>query len=333
MRKFLSVLVFLICFGTVCGAAALFWVLQQYAASGPLQQPAFFVVEKGQGVGAIANKLADENVISNVLLFRIAARATGADTSIHAGEYRFEAGASMQAVLKTMKDGAIYQRQFTIPEGLTSWQIVQRLNEVEELEGEITSVPKEGSLMPDTYNYVLGETRQDKIDQMQQAMDRFLFALERNKPEGAPLLSRGEAVILASIVEKETAVGDERQRIAGVFHNRLKKGMKLQTDPTVIYAITGGKIKDEGQGPLGRRLLTKDLQFDSPYNTYKYAGLPPGPIANPGRASLEAVFNPEKHNYYYFVADGTGGHVFSKTLDEHNSNVAKWRKIRKQKGN
>ena len=189
------------------------------------------------------------------------------------------------------------------------------------------------SLLPETYNFTRGETRQDLLIKMQQAMSETLDALWQARTDAAPVLSRGEIVILASIVEKETAVPDERRRIAGVFINRLNKGIPLQTDPTVIYAITGGKIRNEGQGPLGRRLLSKDLKFESPYNTYKYPGLPPGPIANPGRAALAAVLDPEKNEYYYFVANGSGGHVFSKTLEEHNRNAANWRKIRKQQGN
>ena len=188
-------------------------------------------------------------------------------------------------------------------------------------------------MLPETYLYMRGESREERIAMMQAAMEETLDALWRNRAKDLPEISKGEAVILASIVEKETAVDSERKRIAGVFWNRLKRGMRLQTDPTVIYAITEGKIQDEGQGPLGRRLLKKDLDVESPYNTYKYPGLPPGPIANPGRASLEAVLNPEKNDFLYFVADGAGGHVFSKTLEEHNQNVAKWRKIRKQQGN
>ena len=217
---------------------------------------------------------------------------------------------------------------------------------IEDLSGEIAATPPEGSLLPNTYDYKLDEQRQDILGRMSQAMVDEVYefcSLPDLQPpsiaawydqtcEGlpAPLETIGDVITLASIVEKETAVPSERRRVAGVFMNRLKKGMALQTDPTVIYAITKGEHKNDGKGPLGRRLLSKDLQIDSPYNTYKYPGLPPGPIANPGKASIEAVLNPEKHNYIYFVADGAGGHVFAKTLKEHNANVAKWRKIRRE---
>ncbi|PJB70809.1 MAG: endolytic transglycosylase MltG [Alphaproteobacteria bacterium CG_4_9_14_3_um_filter_47_13] len=311
-------------------AGAFLWGYQQYNQKGTLAETRLFQIEKGQGVVSIADNLATAGIITRPLLFRIVARMNNADRSLQAGEYEFSPEISMAQVLQKLVQGDIYQRQFTIPEGLTSWQIVQILNRIEALPGTITEIPAEGSLLPETYNYFSGETKQDKINQMQEAMTQTLETLWLERKNEAPVLSKAEVMILASIVEKETAVSAERRRIAGVFLNRLKMGIKLQTDPTVIYALTSGKIREEGQGPLGRRLLGKDLQFESPYNTYKYPGLPPGPIANPGKASLAAVLDPEIHDYYYFVADGTGGHVFSKTLEEHNRNVARWRKIRKQ---
>ncbi len=330
MRAALSFFSFLIVFSAILAAGAGLWAYHEYTRAGPLTEPALFVVESGQGVATISARLAADGIIAEPLLFRGAARLTGADKAIKAGEYRFEPGLSMVALLQKLEDGAVYRRVLTIPEGLTSWQIVQLLNDTEGLRGEITEIPPEGSLLPETYHYVWGDDRQAKLDRMRQAMKETLDQLVRDRPDGGPLLSEAEVVILASIVEKETSVAAERRRVAGVFVNRLEKGMKLQTDPTVIYALTEGRIQDEGQGPLGRRLLRKDLQFESPYNTYKYPGLPPGPIANPGRASLEAVLNPEEHEYYYFVADGTGGHAFGKTLEEHNRNVAQWRTIRRQ---
>jgi UPF0755 protein len=193
--------------------------------------------------------------------------------------------------------------------------------------------PAEGSLLPDTYSYTRAESNEDVISRMQKAMTSTIDELWDKRIPGLPFADKNEAMTLASIVEKETGKPEERARIAGVFINRLKAGMPLQTDPTVIYALTGGKPENEGQGPLGRRLLTKDLEIDSPYNTYKYPGLPPGPIANPGRAAIEATLNPEVNDFIYFVADGTGGHIFAKTLSEHNDNVAKWRQIRKEQGN
>ena len=188
-------------------------------------------------------------------------------------------------------------------------------------------------MLPETYNYTKAESRADILQRMRSAQQAAIDELWPKRAANLPFDTPEDALILASIVEKETGVGGERARIAGVFVNRLRIGMALQTDPTVIYALTMGKHKNDGQGPLGRRLLSKDLKVDSPYNTYRYPGLPPTPIANPGRAAIEATLNPEENDYFYFVADGTGGHVFSKILDEHNANAAKWRKIRKAQGN
>ncbi len=331
MRRILCLFVFLAAAIIIGGACLFTWGYYEYQKPGPLEKPTLIIISRGESVNEIAAKLFFEGATRSSHTLAIGTRLLKVDANLKAGEYILQPGMSAKEIVDLLRTGKVYQRQFTIPEGLTSWQIVQLLNGTEGLGGEIITTPKEGSLLPETYNFVHGDTGQDKITQMQEAMKQTLDEIWLNKSKDAPLLSKAEAVILASIVEKETALASERRRIAGVFHNRLKKGMKLQTDPTVIYALTNGKIKDNGQGPLGRRLLTKDLQFESPYNTYKYPGLPPGPIANPGRASLEAVFNPEQHGYYYFVADGTGGHVFAKTLGEHNNNVAKWRKIRKKK--
>lgn len=319
--------------GLLLAGGIFLWGMHRYAAPGPLPEETLFVIKKGSGVSLIADRLKAAAVIDDPVLFRVAARLTDTDKSLKAGEYRFTAHESLKDVLQKLHDGQVVQRQFTVPEGLTSWQVVQLLGTVEELKGEIADIPDEGSLLPETYNFMLGESRADKIAQMQQAMQQTQDELWAGAAADSIKLSSAEVLTLASIVEKETAVPDERRRIAGVFVNRLNKAMPLQTDPTVIYALTKGKIQNEGKGPLGRRLLRKDLEVDSPYNTYKYPGLPPGPIANPGRASIEAVLNPEQHNFLYFVADGTGGHVFSETLAEHNRNAAQWRKIRKQSGN
>ena len=320
----------------VTAAGAFAWGWQRYTAQGNLTEQTLFVVEKGQGVASIGRELAGQKIIEaeDVFLFRIAARLGDVHTKLKAGEYEFPAYVSVADILGKLARGEIYQRRITVREGLTSWQVVNLLNETADLAGEkIANIPPEGSLLPETYSFVTGDTRQDKIAQMQKAMIETIDELWHERDESIPLLSKAEVVILASIVEKETGVASERARIAGVFENRLRRGIPLQTDPTVIYAITGGKIQDSGMGPLGRRLLRDDLDFASPYNTYKNPGLPPGPICNPGRDSIKAVLNPEKHNYIYFVADGTGGHVFAETLDEHNRNAAKWRQIRKEQGN
>ena len=217
----------------------------------------------------------------------------------------------------------------TLPEGVTSWQIVETLKSLEDMAGDVAEVPAEGTLLPETYHYIKNDDRTELLGKMKAAMDKTVAELWPMRVEGLPITTEAEALVLASIVEKETGVAAERKKVAGVFINRLRKGMPLQSDPTVIYGITKGEVQNEGQGPLGRRLLTKDLEVDTPYNTYMNPGLPPTPIANPGRASIEAVLNPEVHDYIYFVADGTGGHVFARTLAEHNANVARWRKIRK----
>ncbi len=305
------------------------WGAHNYLNSGPLNETKYVLIERGQGVSEIAHKLEQENVISNNIIFKVAAKLSR--NSLKAGEYEFAAHIPMVEVMKKLSAGDVFGRKITVPEGLTSFQIVKILNAQEDLMGDIDSVPKEGALLPDTYLYTKNEQRLNKLNEMQVAMTKAIDELWAGRAKNLPFNTKEQAIILASIVEKETGIGEERARIAGVFVNRLNKGIALQTDPTVIYAITKGKIKDGGKGPLGRRLLLKDLEIDSPYNTYKNAGLPPGPICNPGRAAIAATLNPEKNDYIFFVADGTGGHVFAKTLAEHNANVAKWRKIRSKK--
>jgi len=320
----LSLFSFLLLSLAACAALGT-WGVVQYLNKGPLNETKYMLIERGNGVGAIATQLQRENIIDNPLLFKIAAKFSD---SLKAGEYEFEEGISMAQALKKISDGDVFGRKITIIEGLTSYQIVKRLKAHKDLKGTINSIPAEGSLLPDTYQFSMGETRQDKLTQMQAAMTKTIDELWEKRSDDLPIRTKKEAIILASIIEKETGVGAERKKVAGVFINRLRKNMLLQTDPTVIYALTKGKIQEEGKGPLGRRLLRKDLKVDSPYNTYKNTGLPPGPIANPGRDAIEAALNPDSHDYIFFVADGTGGHAFGKTLKEHNANVAKWRKIR-----
>lgn len=311
-------------------AVLLWWISVEFKKPGPLTETLLFEVEKGQNLSAISVDLHHTGAIENPQVLTFAARLLDMQRKLQAGEYELAPGMSAQEILLLLTEGKTYQRRFTIPEGLTSYETVNLLNNVEELTGEISAIPVEGSLLPETYNYRRNEHREQIIGRLEQAMTDTIDSLWPERIENLPIKTKEEAIILASIVEKETGVGGERQRVAGVFINRLRKNIALQTDPTVIYALTQGKHKNEGKGPLGRRLLKKDLEFDSPYNTYLYPGLPPGPIANPGRAAIEAALNPEDHDFFYFVADGTGGHVFAKTLDEHNRNVAKWRKIRKK---
>ena len=329
MRIFLT-LVSLAALIAAAGAVGAGWAVHRYLAPGPLSEEKIVMIPRGSGVSAIAQILADAGVIEQPVILKIAARITEKHSGLKAGEYQFMPHVAMAEVLEMMYAGDTFDRIITIPEGLTSWQIVQRLNALDNLDGEIADIPEEGTLLPETYHYMAGDTRTQKIAEMQAAMTKTIDELWEKRASDLPFTTKEEAIALASIVEKETGVASERERIAGVFVNRLRLGMPLQTDPTVIYALTKGEVKEDGQGPLGRRLLTKDLQADSPYNTYKNAGLPPGPIANPGRAAIAATLNPEKNDFIYFVADGTGGHVFAKTLDEHNANAAKWRKIRRE---
>jgi UPF0755 protein len=254
---------------------------------------------------------------------------TGQQAALKAGEYKFSPGVSLGSVVAKLARGDVFRRVFTVAEGLTSWQVQEILDHTEGLTGELKETPPEGSLLPQTYQYMAGDTKQTAVLDMQKAMNDTIDLLWSGRDADIPISTPQEAVTLASIVEKETGVATERARIAGLFENRLKAGVALQSDPTVIYALTKGHIQTGGMGPLGRRLLAKDLEIDSPYNTYKNPGLPPGPIANPGKDALVAVLHPEHNDYMYFVADGTGGHVFAKTLEEHNENVAKWRKIRR----
>jgi UPF0755 protein len=238
-------------------------------------------------------------------------------------------------VLDKLVAGDVVLRQVTIPEGLTTAQVLDLLAGVDGLEGTISMPPSEGSLLPETYDYTLGDTREMLIERMRKGMDSLIAELWPKRAAELPLKSPEEAVILASIVEKETGIPAERPRVAAVFVNRLKRGMPLQSDPTVIYGLTRGKVASvaNGEGILGRKLIRADLDLDNPYNTYRILGLPPGPIANPGRASLEAVLNPPATTELYFVADGTGGHAFASTLEEHNRNVARWRKLQNNAGN
>lgn len=294
-----------------------------------LDTPSEIQIKRGMGTRDIAAMLQNEKIIINAYPFMLGSKIKNNAKPLQAGEFLIPAGVNISGVLDILQNGKTIQRKFTIPEGKTSWEIVQILNKNEFLEGEIENIPPEGSLMPDTYFFAKGETRIEKIARMQGAMNNFTNDQDVKLLDNLPLNTMEEVMILASIVEKETSVASEYAKVAGVFINRLRKGMPLQTDPTIIYGITKGRHKNDGKGPLGRRLLTKDLRKDTIYNTYTRTGLPPTSICNPGRGAINGVLNPDTHDYIYFVADGTGGHAFGKTLAEHNRNVAKWRKIRR----
>ncbi|MCB1682613.1 MAG: endolytic transglycosylase MltG [Alphaproteobacteria bacterium] len=329
LKQVLGLLVFLTTLVLVLGGAGFFWAAEQFRKPGNFESPVEITIAPGSNIGGIADQLLYAGAIDQPQIFKYGGRLTGQATKLKAGEYEIPPHASMKEILDLFESGKTIQRNVTIPEGLTNFEIRRLLLQNESLQKAEFEMRPEGSYLPETYSFAKTDTIADIMDRMAAAMQTALDELWNKRSENLPFKTKEEAVILASIVEKETGKPEERARVAGVFINRLMKNIPLQSDPTVIYALTLGENKNDGQGPLGRRLLKKDLEFDSPYNTYLYPGLPPGPIANPGRASLEAVLNPERHDYLYFVADGTGGHVFSATLEEHNRNVAKWREIRK----
>ena len=300
------------------------WGQDEYRKPGPLTETKLIPVNRGDGLTTVTQRLADEGAISNPTIFRIAARYTGASNSLKFADYEIPAGASMAEVLSIVTSGKGFSFNVTIVEGWTSWQVVEKLKSVDSLTGEIAEIPPEGSLAPNTYSYSRGATRASLIEQMKDAQTQILEEAWLVRDPETPLKTREEALILASIIEKETGLPEERPQVASVFVNRLNRGMRLQTDPTVIYGIT------LGQGTLGRGLRRSELNRETPYNTYVIPALPPGPISNPGKAAIEAALNPAETEYVFFVADGTGGHAFAKTLDEHNRNVAEWRKIEKR---
>jgi UPF0755 protein len=291
-------------------------------ARGPSVKETVVVLPRGAGLDEITARLNAAGVIDRPWLFRLAVRLQGQDRALKAGEYAFPAGTTPASVINMLARGETVARRLTVAEGLTVAEVFRLLAENEALTGELPEPPPEGSLLPETYFYALGDDRAELVRRMQRGMRRLLDELWPARAEGLPLADREEAVILASIVDKETGVAEERGAVAAVFHNRLRRGMRLQSDPTVIYGLTGGN------GPLNRELTRADWMHESPYNTYLIDGLPPGPIGNPGRAALEAVLNPDDVDYLYFVADGSGGHAFGRTLDEHNRNVANWRRIK-----
>lgn len=306
-----------------------FAIFNQFESPGPLDAPRTVVIPKGEGRIAIAERLEKEGVITNRWTFvggyLLQGFLGGRKTSeLRAGEYEIKEHASMREVIDTLAEGKSILYKATLPEGLTSEQIVERLKAEPNLSGEITSIPAEGTLLPDTYYFSKGASRNEILDRMRDGMEKVMTELWEQRDPDLPVRSVEELVTFASIVEKETGRQDERDRVAAVFYNRLRKGMRLQSDPTIIYGIVGG------QGVLGRGITRADIDTKSPYNTYQINGLPPGPICNPGKSTIEAALHPAKTSDLYFVADGTGGHTFSETLKDHNSAVQKWRAVEKQ---
>lgn len=290
-----------------------------------LAETTSLVIPSGSSVHDIANQLQQEGVIENADFFKLYTRLTKNHTKLKAGEYKFEGTITLRDVLKTLESGEVVSRFITIPEGLMTSQILAIIENTPYLKGAIPEGIEEGSLLPETYDYHLNESRENLIMRMQKSMQQTIDELWETRIDDLPIKTKREAIILASIVEKETGMAGERQHVASVFINRLRIPMRLQSDPTTIYAITKGAYK------LERPLTFKDLEIEDPYNTYHIDRLPPGPIANPGKDAIAAVLNPLETDDLYFVADGTGGHAFAKTLKEHNRNVQAWRKINRKR--
>ncbi len=311
-----AVLGLLICGGT-------FWML--WASPGPKPGPHTIVVEEGSTLSSVARQLEQAGAIpGSARTYRVMARLFGSGDPIQAGEFEIPKGTSGSAVLDLLQHGQPVQRLITVTEGMPSIIVQEKLAAIRFLTGA-APLPPEGSVLPDSYGYKRGEARSAVVARMQAAMTKTLDALWAKRKWNCPVNSKEEAVILASIVEKETGKPSERRTVAGVYCNRLRIGMKLDADPTVIYPITKGK-------PLGRRIRRSELHADTGYNTYKKPGLPIGPIANPGRDSIAAVLDPAPTSAIYFVADGTGGHVFADTFEQHRTNVEKWYAIRRARG-
>lgn len=306
-----------------CGVAygAKLWLDKFVRQPLPLTSPLVIELLPGTGVRTLAAKLTEQKLVPHPLMVRVAARVYGFDSKFKAGEYEIEPSSSLLNVFEKISAGKVLMHRLTLPEGLTTKQMLDQIRQNPFLSGEIDITVGEGELLPETYTFAKGMSRHQLILHAQKAMTDKLAQVWQDRDADLPINSPQELLILASIIEKETGIGAERAQVASVFINRLKIGMRLQTDPTVIYALT------MGQEELDRPLLRKDLEIDSPYNTYKYAGLPPTPIANPGRKALEAAAHPAVTPYLYFVANGQGGHNFAKSLDEHNQNVQKWKKL------
>nr|WP_256731436.1 endolytic transglycosylase MltG [Sphingomonas sp. dw_22] len=304
--------------------AAGFALLQMWGGAGPAKQNVTVLIPQGATLSRAATELEKAGAIRSARAFVLFSKVLGGSAPIKAGEYRVPAHLSQSDVLRMLQGGKTLQRFITVPEGTPSILVYETLMKAPELTGQI-QVPIEGTVLPDSYAYNRGDTRQAVLDRMQKAMVNYLAKAWTARKPGIAVSNPRDALILASIVEKETGKPEERRMVAAVYGNRLKQGMPLQADPTIIYPITKGK-------PLGRRILQSELHAKNDYNTYAMTGLPIGPIANPGRASIDAVLDPAASTALYFVADGTGGHVFADTLEQHNANVRKWYALRKARG-
>ncbi|MGF1623573.1 MAG: endolytic transglycosylase MltG [Alphaproteobacteria bacterium] len=327
MLKFLGRLIGLVFILGLVAAGIFAWGWARYTAPGPLQTETNVVISRNSSVAQIAATLTTAGVIEDPMIleyydkFERITASDGVRVDMRAGEFAMPAGVSAQEARQILIDGPTVQRRLTAPEGLTTEQILRLVNDAEGLVGELSIAVTEGELLPETYFYSYGDSRESIVTRMRDDMRRLVAEQWDQRDEGLPLETPEEAVILASIVQEEAGNLQEMPRVAGVFINRLNRGMPLQADATVEYGIT------LGSGPLGRGLLRSELETETPYNTYMIEGLPPTPIANPGREAIEAVLHPAQTDDLYFVADGSGGHAFARTLEEHNRNVARWREI------
>ena len=320
VKSFLPFIAVLMTLAAIALGAGGYLAWSEANRPGPLADDAVILFEPGTAVATMADELRDVGAIRYPELFRAMVRVRGDEQKLKAGEYRIPARASVVDIINLLVEGRSILHYLTAPEGRTTAQILKIVDADETLVGELTITPNEGELLPETYAFTRGQTRDDLVRDMAKAQDALVDRVWESRAMDLPFTTREEAIILASIVEKETGVPEERPLIAAVFVNRLKKRMRLQSDPTIIYGLTQGE-------PLGRGLRVSEIERPTPYNTYVISGLPPTPIANPGRAAIEAVLNPADSDALYFVADGTGGHVFASSLEEHNRNVAQWRQI------
>lgn len=328
MRTFFTFIFVLLLLGAVAAGGGAWYVLQQFDASGPQAMngdtQTIVSLPMGTGLNQAANILEQRGVIRSALIFRAGVMYNRKAAALKAGEYAIPSGASPSDIMNILIEGKAIVYKLTLAEGLTSAMIVELVRQHPALTGDVGGEPAEGSLLPETYIFNRGMTRTELIQRMQKDHQDVVDQLWAGRAPNLPINTKEEAVILASIVEKETGIAEERPRVAAVFVNRLRKGMKLQSDPTIIYGLTKGV-------PLGRGIRQSELDRATPYNTYVIPALPPTPIANPGKASIAAVLNPAATDDLFFVADGTGGHVFASTLQQHEQNVKNWREIERQR--
>ncbi|EAU52765.1 hypothetical protein OM2255_04535 [Rhodobacterales bacterium HTCC2255] len=305
-------------------AGLVYWAKNQYQNEGPLRSDINFEVKKGDRFRSVSADLEKLGIINNSTIFNVWARYANQDNKLKFGNYLISKKSSMHDVLALLTSGKSINKQITFPEGFTSYQIVERLKSNLELEGGIGPLPIEGSLAPNTYSYQQGDKRRDILKKMSDTQDVILDNAWKLRSNDLPFHSKKDAIIIASIIEKETPQTDELKLVSGVIMNRLRSGIPLGMDSTIVYEFTDGNPKNM------RSIKQSDLDKNTKYNTRKFTGLPPSAIGNPGKLAIEAALNPKDTDFFYFVADGSGGHVFSKTLQEHNLNVSKWRKIERK---